>query len=119
MFGCLAGIAGILAGWGMVLAWHAQAGGMPNALASGLAYAGLAAAVMALVSRCAAGWHAALKRMSALLACAILAGIDVGLSGLHGEAGQRLFFAALLGVALVVVAARHAPGGLRRRWLGE
>jgi hypothetical protein len=57
--------------------------------------------------------------MSVLLACAALAGMDARLGGLHGEAWQKLFFAALLGVALVVLAARHAPAGLRRRWLGK
>lgn len=119
MFSCTAGAAGFLGGWALILAWHALAGETPGILANGLAYAGLGMAAMAFVSRCAATWHAALRRVAALLACAVLAGADIGLSGLHGEAGQELFFAALLGIALVVLAARHAPASWRRKWLGE
>lgn len=119
MFSCAAGAAGFLAVWFLILAWHALAGEMPGALANGLAYAGLGAAAMAFISRCAASWHAAFRRVVALLTCAGLAGADIGLSGLRGEAGQKLFFAALLGIALAVLAARHAPASLRRKWLGE
>jgi peptidoglycan/LPS O-acetylase OafA/YrhL len=119
MFSCMAAAAGFLAGWGLILAWHVLAGGPPAPLANGLAYGSLAVVALALVGRCAVKWHPALKRAAALLGCAMLAGIDIGLSGLHGEAGQKLFFAALLGVALVVLAARHAPAPLRRKWLGE
>lgn len=119
MFSCTAGAAGVLALWVLIFVWHVLAGEPPGILANGLAYAGLGMAAMAFVSRCAAAWHAALRRVAALLACAILAGADIGLSGLRGEAGQELFFAALLGIALVVLAARHAPASWRRKWLGE
>lgn len=119
MFSCVAGAAGFLAVWTLILIWHALAGGTPGALANGLAYAGLGIVAMMFISRCAARWHPPLKRVSVLLACAVLAGADVGLSGLYREAGQELFFAALLGIALVVLAARHAPAALRRKWLGE
>jgi peptidoglycan/LPS O-acetylase OafA/YrhL len=119
MFSCAGGAAAFLAGWALILAWHAMDGGASASLANGLSYAALAILAMGLVGRCAAQWHPALKRVSALLACAVLAGVDIGLSGPHGEAGQKSFFAALLGIALVVLAARHAPAGLRRRWLGE
>lgn len=119
MFSCVAAVAGFLGGWALILAWHAQAGGMPGLPANGLAYAALAVYAMALAGRCAAKWHPALRRVSALIACAILAGADVVISGLPGEAAQKTFFAALLGIALVVLAARHAPAGLRQRWLGD
>lgn len=118
MFSCMARAAGFLALWTLILVWHVLAGEPPGVLANGLAYAGLGMAAMAFVSRCIAA-HAALRRVAALLACAALAGVDVGLSGLRGEAGQEVFFAALLGIALVVLTARHAPAGLRRKWLGE
>lgn len=87
--------------------------------ANGLAYAALAICAMAIAGRCMAKCHPALNRMAILIACASLAGIDVGISGLQGEAAQKAFFAALLGIALVVLAARHAPAALRRRWLGK
>jgi peptidoglycan/LPS O-acetylase OafA/YrhL len=118
MFSCMAGAAVFLAVWALILVWHALVGGTPGALANGLAYAGLAIVAAAFISRCAIGWHPALKRASVLLTCAALAGVDVGLSDMHGEAGQKLFFAALLGIALVVLAARHAPASLRSKWLG-
>lgn len=119
MFSCVALAAGFLGSWALILLWHAQAGGAPPALANGLAYATLAVYAMAVIGRCATKWHPAFKRVAALLACAILAGADVGISGLQGEAAQKTFFAALLGVALVVLAARHAPLALRQRWLGK
>lgn len=118
MFSCTARAAGFLALWALILIWHALAGEPPGVLANGLVYAGLGMAAMAFVSRCAAA-HAALRRVAALLVCAVLAAVDVGLSGLRGETGQELFFAALLGIALVVLAARHAPAALRQRWLGK
>lgn len=118
MFSCMAGAAMLLLAWVLVLVWHALGGGTPVALANGLAYAGLGIIAMMVISRCAPGWHPALKRVSVLLTCAALAGVDVGLSGLRGEPGQKLFFAALLGIALVVLAARHAPASLRSKWLG-
>lgn len=118
MFSCLAWTSGLLAAWCAVMVWHLQ-GGAPPALVNGLAYAGLGALAMALIGRCATTWHPALQRVSGLLFCAILAGIDVSVSGTGGEAGQKLFFAALLGIAAVVLAARHAPAAVRRRWLGE
>lgn len=119
MYSCVAWAAAFAAGWGLILAWHVMGGGMPNLLANGLAYAVLAIIAMGVAGRCTPKWHPALKRVAALLACAILAGIDVGLAGQSGEAAQKLFFAALLGIAVVVLAARHAPAGLRRKWLGE
>lgn len=119
MFSCMAAAAGFLGGWALILVWHVQAGAMPALPANGLAYAALAAYAAAMAGRCAAKWHPALRRVAILVACAALAGIDVGLAGLAGEAGQKAFFAALLGIALVVLAARHAPAGLRRRWLGK
>ena len=119
MFSCVAAAAGFLGGWGLILVWHAEAGGMPSALANGLSYGTLAIYAVALAGRCAAKWHPALKRVAALLGCAILAGVDIGITGLQGEAAQKTFFAALLGIALVVLAARHVPAGLRSKWLGE
>jgi hypothetical protein len=119
MFFCAVAAAGFVGGWGLILGWHVQAGAMPDLPANGLAYAALAICAMALAGRCTAKWHPALKRVSTLIACSVLAGIDVGLSGLSGEAAQKTFFAALLGIALVVLAARHAPAGLRQRWLGK
>jgi hypothetical protein len=118
MFSCVAGAAGFLGVWALILIWHAL-GGMPGAPVNGLAYAGLGIVAMMYVGRCLAQWHPALKRISVLLACVALAGVDVGLSGLRGEPGQKLFFAALLGIALVVLAARHAPASWRRKWLGD
>jgi peptidoglycan/LPS O-acetylase OafA/YrhL len=119
MFSCVAAAAWVVAGWALILFWHARSGEIPGTLTNGLAYAGLAIMAMALIFRCAAKWHPALRRVFALLVCAAMAGVDTGLGGLHGEAGQKLFFSALLGIALVVLAARHAPAGLRRRWLGD
>lgn len=120
MHSCVGAVGGVLAGWGLILVWHAQKGGMPEPLTNGLAYAGLTIIAMALIGRCAANkWHPALKRVYALIALAMLAGLDVALSGVHGETGQKTFFAALLGIALVILVGRHAPAGLRRRWLGE
>jgi peptidoglycan/LPS O-acetylase OafA/YrhL len=119
MFSCLAAATGFLGGWALILTWHALAGGPPDPLTNGLAYAALAIVAMALVGRCAVKWHPALKRVAALLGCAILAGVDVGFSGQYGEDEQKLFFAALLGMALVVLVSRHAPAALRRKWLGE
>ena len=84
----------------------------------GLAYAILAALVLAALSR-GLKLHPALGRMVALLACAALAGADTGLSGLHGDAAQQYFFASLLGIALTVLIARHTPSRLRQRWLGN
>jgi peptidoglycan/LPS O-acetylase OafA/YrhL len=118
MFSCVVGVAGLLAAWALILAWHVQTGGMPALPANGLAYAALAAYAAALAGRCATKWHPALRRVATLIACAVLAGVDVGIAGLQGETAQKTFFAALLGIALVVLAARHAPAGLRRRWLG-
>jgi peptidoglycan/LPS O-acetylase OafA/YrhL len=119
MFSCVAGAAGFLGGWALILAWHTQAGGMPVLPANGVAYAVLAAYGMALIGRCAQKWHPALKRVATLIVCAILAGADIGIVDLEGEAAQQTFFAALLGIALVALAARHAPAGLRQRWLGK
>lgn len=119
MFSCVAAAVGFLGGWALILAWHAQAGEMPMLPANGLAYAALAIYGVALIGRCASKWHAALKRVAVLIACAALAGIDVGITGLQGEAAQESFFAALLGIALVVLAARHVPAGLRQRWVGK
>lgn len=118
MFSCVAVAAGFLGGWALILAWHVQGAETPMLPANGLAYAALAIYGMALIGRCATQWHPALKRVAVLIACAALAGIDVGITGLRGEAAQETFFAALLGIALVVLAARHAPAGLRQRWLG-
>lgn len=118
MYSCLTCGLGLASAWIVVLAWHGL-GGEPSLLVNGLAYAVVGIFAVALVGRCAPEWHPAFKRISALLVCAILSGVDVGLSGFRGETGQKLFFAALLGIALVVLAARHAPVGLRRRWLGE
>jgi peptidoglycan/LPS O-acetylase OafA/YrhL len=119
MFSCVAAAAGFLGGWALVLVWHVLAGEIPMLPANGLAYAALAIYGMALIGRCVSKWPAALKRVAVLIACAALAGIDVGITGLQGEAAQESFFAALLGIALVVLAARHAPAGLRQRWLGK
>jgi peptidoglycan/LPS O-acetylase OafA/YrhL len=119
MFSCVAATAGFLGGWALILSWHMQAGGMPPLPANGMAYAALAIYAGALVGRCAAKWHPALKRVAVLIACAALAGADVGITGLAGEDAQKTFFAALLGIALVVLAARHAPAALRQRWLGK
>ena len=119
MFFCAGTAAGFLAGWGMILAWHSLAGSPPTSPMNGLAYAALAALAMACTGRCLANWHPALRRMSVLMACAALAGVDVGVSGLQGESAQKMFFAALLGIALVTLAARLVPAGLRRRWLGK
>lgn len=118
MFSCWSAAAGFLGGWVLILTWHLLAGAAPLLLVNGLLYAALAVYAMALASRCAAKWHPALRRVTTLIACAVLAGADIGLSGLQGESAQKSFFAALLGIALVVLAARHAPAGLRRRWLG-
>lgn len=118
MSGCLIGAAGLAGGWALILVWHLQTGAMPALAANGLAYAALAACAMAFAGRCAARWHAALRRVAVLIGCALLAGIDVGVLGLTGEAAQKTFFAALLGIALVVLAARHAPAAVRRHWLG-
>lgn len=118
MHSCLAWVSSLSIAWILVLVWHFS-GNEPIVVANGLAYAGIGILAMALVSRCLSSWHPAFKRVSALLACAILAGVDIGLSGFRGEAGQKMFFAALLGIAIVVLAAKHAPAGLRRRWLGE
>lgn len=119
MLSCVVAAAGFLGGWALILFWHVQVGGMPSLPANGLAYAALAAYALALVGRCAAKWHPALKRVAVLIACAALAGIDIGIVDLAGEAAQKAFFAALLGIALVVLAARHAPAGLRQRWVGK
>lgn len=119
MFFCAGMAAGFLAGWAMILAGHFLAGGPPPLPVYGLAYAALAALGMACTGRCLANWHPALRRMSVLMVCAALAGVDAGVSGLQGESAQKMFFAALLGIALVTLAARHVPAGLRRRWLGK
>lgn len=119
MFSCAAWAAGFLGGWALILSWHALAGGVPSLPANGLAYAALAACALAAIGRCTAQWPPALKRVAALIACAMLAGADAGITGLQGEAAQKAFFAALLGIALMVLAARHAPAALRRRWLGK
>lgn len=119
MFSCVAGMAGFMGGWALILAWHLQAGGMPMLPANGVAYAALAIYGMALTGRCAQKWHPALRRVATLIVCSILAGADAGIVGLEGEAAQKTFFASLLGIALVVLAARHAPAGLRQRWLGK
>ena len=118
MFSCVAAAAGFLGGWALILAWHVQVTEMPILPANGLAYAALAIYAMALTGRCAPRWHPALKRVAVLIACAALAGIDIGIAGLAGEAAQKTFFAALLGIALVVLIARHAPTALREKWLG-
>lgn len=118
MYSCVAAAAGFLGVWALIVAWHVQAGGMPALPVNGLAYAALAAYAAALAGRCAAQWHPALRRVATLIVCAVLAGADVGITGLQGEAAQKSFFAALLGIALVILAARHAPAGLRRHWLG-
>ncbi len=118
MYSCLIWGLSLAVGWIMVLLWHVQ-GGEPLPLLNGAAYAVLGVMAVSFVSRCAPGWLPAFKRVGALLLCASLAGIDVAVSGLGGEAGQKLFFSALLGIAMVVLAARHAPRGLRRRWLAE
>lgn len=119
MFSCVAAAAGFLGGWALILAWHVRAGGAPDLLAGGLAYAALAVYAMALAARCAPTWHPALRRVAVLLGCAVLAGIDAGIAGLQGETAQKAFFAALLGIALVAMAARHAPAALRQRWFGK
>lgn len=119
MFSCRAAAAACLVASVSLLLWHWTSGAVPAAWLNGAAYGGLAVIAMAAMARCASQWHPALRRTAVLLACSILAGIDVGVSGLHGEAAQKTFFAALLGIALVVVAARHAPAVWRRRWLGE
>lgn len=119
MFFCVGTASVFLAGWGMILAWHFLAGGPQPLPVNGLAYAALAALAMACTGRCLANWHPALRRMSVLMGCAALAGVDVGVSGLQGESAQKMFFAALLGIALVTVASRYVPAGLRRRWLGK
>ncbi len=109
---------GLALGWIAILAWHGQ-GGEPDLLVNGITYGVVGIFALGLVGRCAKEWHPAFKRISALLACVVLSGVDVGLSGYRGEAGQKLFFASLLGIALVVLVARHSPAGLRRCWLGE
>jgi len=119
MFSCAAWIAGFLSVWLLILAWHFQSGVPLAASANAMAYALLAIVAAAATGRCAPKWHPALKRRSSLFACTILAVVDVGLAGLAGETAQEAFFAALLGIALVVLAARHAPASLRRIWLGE
>lgn len=119
MLSCAAWAAGFLSGWALILLWHALAGGVPSMPANALAYAALAVCALTAIGRCAAQWLPALKRVAALIACAMLAGADAGITGLQGEAAQKSFFAALLGIALVVLPARHAPAGLRRRWLGK
>lgn len=118
MYSCLVWAAVLTLTWITVLAWHAL-GGEPSLLANGLAYAAVGILAMALVARCAPAWHAAFRRICALLTCAVLSGIDIGFSGYRGETGQKLFFAALLGIAMVVLASKHVPAGLRRYWLGE
>lgn len=118
MYSCLIWTASFLIAWSMVLLWH-LVGETPLLVVNGLAYAVLGIIALAFVSRCAPPWHPAFRRIAALLACAIMAGVDIGLSDHRGEVGQKMFFAALLGIALVVLAAKHAPAGLRRRWLGE
>lgn len=118
MFSCVAAAAGFVLGWVLILFWHVQGGGSPVLTANGLAYAMLAICALAGIGRCGAKWLPALKRVAALIACAVLAGVDIGITGLQGEVAQKTFFAALLGIALVVLAARLAPAGLRRRWLG-
>lgn len=118
MYSCMAAAAGFLGAWALVLVWHVQAGGLFALPANALAYAVLAAYALALAGRCMPVWHPALKRVSVLIGGAVLAGIDVGITGLQGEDAQKGFFAALLGIALAVLAARHAPARLRRRWLG-
>lgn len=115
----MAAAAGFVGGWILILIWHMRAGGMPSLLVNGLAYAALAIYAVALAGRCAEKLHPALRRVAVLSVCAVLAGIDVGIADLQGEAAQKAFFAALLGIALVVLVARHAPAGLRRRWLGD
>ncbi len=119
MLSCALATMGFVVGWLLILAWHAWAGGTPALLANGLAYAVLAGYATALAGRCAPKWHPALKRVATLIACAILTGVDVGISGLQGEAAQKAFFAALLGIALVVMAARHLPAGLRQGVRGK
>lgn len=119
MRSCVLAIVGLMLGWSLIIAWHAWADGMPALLANGLAYAALASFAIALAGRCAPKWHPALKRVSTLMACAALAGADVGISGLQGEAAQKTFFAALLGIALVVMAARHLPAGLQQGLRGK
>lgn len=95
-----------------------QGAGFPPLLFNGLAYAVLAATCLAAVYR-VFKLHPALGRITTLLVCSTLAGVDTGLSGLSGEAAQKHFFAALLGIALTAVLARHTPVALRRRWLGD
>lgn len=108
-----------LAGWVLILVWRFLSEAALATSANVVAYALLAVIAMAAIGCCAAKWHPALKRMVALLACAILAGADAGMSGLEGEAAQKAFFAALLGIALIVLASRHAPSRLRQKWMGE
>ena len=119
MYSCMAAAAGFLGAWALVLVWHVQAGGLFALPANVLAYAVLAAYALALAGRCLPAWHPALKRVSVLIGGAVLAGIDVGITGLQGEDAQKGFFAALLGIALAVLVARHASARLRRRWLGS
>ena len=114
---CLIWVLAFIAVWGGILGMHVLAG-ESAVLANGLFYGVLGAVAMGVMGRCASGWHPAFRRMSGLLGCAILAGVDVGIAGIRGEPGQKLFFAALLGIALAVLFARHAPTGVRRRWLG-
>lgn len=119
MLSCAMGMAGFIVGWSLIPAWHVWAGGAPALLANGLAYAALAGYALALAGRCIPKWHPALKRVATLIACASLAGVDVSISGLQGEVAQKAFFAALLGIALVVMAARHLPAGLRQGVRGK
>lgn len=113
--------AAVVGVWLGILATHNA--GLTSLPINGLAYAALAALTVAAIGRYTSdngkNWHPAFSRIVVLLSCAALAGVDTGLSGLAGEAAQKLFFSALLGIALVILVARHAPTAWQRRWLGQ
>lgn len=81
---------------------------LPLYLGYGVGYAIFAGFVLFALRNCRPAWHPAMQRMVTLLAGAGLAALDVFLSGLSGETAQQAFFSALLGVALVQVAAKFA-----------
>jgi hypothetical protein len=108
MRSCLAPALGAL-GLAVLLSGLHRFSVLPGAmllLGYGLGYAVVAILLLTVWRRCFSIWPPALHRMVALLGSACLALIDVLLAGYAAEAGQQLFFSALLGAALVQVLAR-------------
>lgn len=75
-------------------------------LGYGAAYAAIAVLWLLALRDCKPDWHPAMHRTLALLSSVALALADTFTSGLAGEARQQLFFSALLGAAVVQVAAK-------------